>query len=152
MDRETFLRQCLEEDPDATPMEYVFETPDRVVPAHRVRKIVLEIRQKFQDAFAAALIERDPAVEQSEFVASTTRRIRDDLCKKPKYNKFARANDHKRIFEMITSIKMKAEDFAKILTLIDLREQIENGSMTEKEGMDSLLGVIGRPKDSPHPH
>ena len=146
MDRETFLRKCLEEDPEAIPMEYTFETPDRVLAPHRVRKLVLEIRQKFQDAFTAALIARDPSKTMEEFVRETTKSIRDDLCKKPKYAKFARENDHKRIFEMITSPKMKAPDFAKILALIDLREQIDNGTIDEKTGMDHLLSVIGRPK------
>ena len=45
---------------------------------------------------------------------------------------------------MITSFNMKAEDFARILVMIDLRENVERGLMTEEESMRMFLSMVAK--------
>jgi hypothetical protein len=146
MDREAFIERVRAEDPDATPMEFVYETPDRHLSAGRVRKIAIELRKEFQTQFEVKVLERDPSSEETKeaFVTRATAEVRAELVKKPKFAKFSRENDHKRMFEMITSFNMKPEDFARILVMIDLRENVERGLMTEEESMRMFLSMVAK--------
>lgn len=146
MDREAFIERVLAEDPDAVPMEFTFETPDRKLSADRVRKIAIELRKEFQTQFEVKILERDPASTETkeQFVTRATAEVRAEIVKKPKFAKFARENDHKRMFEMITSYNMKPEDFARILAMIDLRESVEKGLLSEEDSLRMFLSMVAK--------
>jgi hypothetical protein len=92
--------------------------------------------------FEEKLRTRTDDESESQFTERATKEVRDTLCRKVKFARFARENDHKRIFEMVTSPSMSVEEFAKMLLLIDIRIKVEAGEISERDGMSSFLELV----------
>ena len=128
------IEEIRKNDPDATICRVAFNKVKRVLPMNEVKQALSTIRSIFE-----AARKENPERSDDE--------IRQDIRSKSETAETMASNSHPKLFHAITSRKSTDEDFRMIMFNIHIREQVEEGKLSEEEAMARLYAELIRKKE-----